>query len=67
VLKLTRAHPRTQGVIRVRWHPRINQIAVSTSAGRVKVLFDSELSVKGAKLCVARAPRKANALDAIGM
>ena len=37
-----------EGVIRVRWHPRINQIAVSTSAGKVKVsdsvLFCSDSS-----------------------
>jgi hypothetical protein len=56
-----------EGVIRVRWHARINQIAVSMSSGQVRVLFDDARSVRGAKLCVAKAPRKANVLDAVGV
>eukprot|EP00038_Savillea_parva_P010730 m.192365 g.192365 ORF g.192365 m.192365 type:complete len:745 (+) comp18623_c0_seq1:220-2454(+) len=56
-----------EGIIRIRWHPRINQIAVSMSTGQVRVLFDDTRSVRGAKMCVAKAPRKANVLDAIGI
>lgn len=56
-----------EGVIRIRWHVRINQIAVSLSSGQVRVLFDNVRSVRGATLCVAKAPRKANVLDAVGV
>jgi hypothetical protein len=54
------------GVIRIRWHMKINQICATTSDGRIKVLYDTRKSARGAKFCVAKAPRKANVLDAIG-
>eukprot|EP00042_Codosiga_hollandica_P054165 m.726596 g.726596 ORF g.726596 m.726596 type:complete len:709 (-) comp58859_c0_seq3:1749-3875(-) len=50
-------------VIRALWHPRLNQIMVSTSAGAVKVFFDAEKSFRGVKLSVAKAPRKPDPLD----
>jgi len=56
-----------EGVIRVRWHARINQIVASLSTGQIRVLFDEARSVNGAKLCVSKAPRKANVLDAVGL
>eukprot|EP00729_Bicosta_minor_P009901 gene9901-34908_t len=55
------------GLIRIRWHPKINQIAVSTANGKVVVLYDARKSARGAKFCVAKAPRKANVLDALGV
>eukprot|EP00041_Stephanoeca_diplocostata_P027213 m.746407 g.746407 ORF g.746407 m.746407 type:complete len:594 (+) comp23136_c0_seq6:186-1967(+) len=55
------------GVIRIKWHPRINQILCSLSKGHTKVLFDNDKSFRGAKFCVSKAPRKANALDAVGV
>jgi WD40 repeat protein len=55
------------GAIRIMWHQKINQIAVSTTDGKIKVLYDSKKSTRGAMFCIAKAPRKANALDALGM
>jgi len=43
------------------------QIALSMSDGTVKILYDNVTSVRGAKFCVTKAPRKANVLDAVGI
>ncbi|KAI8320167.1 WD40 repeat-like protein [Martensiomyces pterosporus] len=43
--------------IRVHWHPRINQIAATSTAGPVSVLYSPETSIGGAKLCATRRPR----------
>lgn len=50
-------------VIRLAWHPRINQILASTSLGEVKVLYSPTLSEKGATLAASRAPKQRRALD----
>ncbi|RKP06240.1 WD40-repeat-containing domain protein [Thamnocephalis sphaerospora] len=46
------------GVTKVLWHKRINQIIVGCSNGQVPVLYDPELSVKGAILCAGREPKR---------
>ncbi|RKP12191.1 WD40-repeat-containing domain protein, partial [Piptocephalis cylindrospora] len=47
------------GVIKVVWHPLINQIAMGMTDGSCRILYEpSHLSQKGAMLCAARAPRK---------
>lgn len=48
----------TSSVVRCLWHPRINQVACSTSDGNIKVFFDDDRSEKGAKLCVGRVKKK---------
>jgi WD40 repeat protein len=40
------------------WHPKLNQIACGMRSGVIKILYNSELSVKGALLCAARPVRK---------
>ena len=55
------------GIIRVKWQTRINQIACSTSDGKVKILYDEKKSQRGAKFCVSKAPRKADVLDSLGV
>jgi WD40 repeat protein len=47
----------TNSVVRTVWHSKINQIILSCADGSVRVLFDNELSVKGAKLCADKAVR----------
>jgi WD repeat-containing protein 70 len=44
-------------VLRTVWHTRLNQIILSCSDGSTRVLFDDDLSVKGAKLCADKIPR----------
>ncbi len=40
------------------WHPKLNQIACGLRSGAIKILYNPELSVKGALLCAARPVRK---------
>eukprot|EP00850_Spirogloea_muscicola_P000386 SM000001S04788 [mRNA] locus=s1:2312983:2316452:+ [translate_table: standard] len=58
-------HP-VHSVVRVAWHPRLNQIFVTTGdkkEGGTHILYDPALSERGALVCVARAPRKKSAVD----
>ncbi|PQQ17535.1 WD repeat-containing protein 70 [Prunus yedoensis var. nudiflora] len=51
----------TCSVVQCAWHPKLNQIfatAGDKSQGGTHVLYDPNLSEKGALVCVARAPRK---------
>jgi len=41
----------------ISWHPKINQLLVGTSAGKVHVFYDPRMSNKGALLSVIRKPR----------
>lgn len=45
-------------VTSVTWHSRLNQIFAGLSDGSVHALFSPELSTKGAKLVVEKAPKK---------
>jgi hypothetical protein len=44
-------------------HPKINQLLVSCSDGKVRVLFDPEMSYRGALLSVVKAPRRPDPFD----
>lgn len=50
-------------VIRVLWHPRINQILTGSSSGEVHVLYSPSRSTKGATLSLSRLPRQRRADD----
>ena len=52
-------------VIRALWHPKLNQIMVGCGDGVVRVLYDPEKSVNGAKLCVVRKKAKAKGVSFI--
>ncbi|RIB30186.1 WD40-repeat-containing domain protein [Gigaspora rosea] len=45
-------------VIRVLWHSRINQIVTGSADGLVHVFYDPAISVRGAKLCVVKEPKR---------
>jgi WD40 repeat protein len=49
--------------ISILWHPKINQLLVGCSDGKVRVLFDPEMSYHGALLSVVKAPRRADPFD----
>ncbi|BGP33973.1 hypothetical protein JCM10296v2_005788 [Rhodotorula toruloides] len=49
-------------VVRVLWHPRINQILTGSADGSIHVLYSPATAVKGVTLAVTRAP-KARAAD----
>ncbi|GAA5823064.1 hypothetical protein JCM11251_007472 [Rhodosporidiobolus azoricus] len=45
-------------VVRVAWHPKINQIVTASSSGSLHVLYSPTLSIKGALLSVTRPVRR---------
>ncbi|CAG8488482.1 2266_t:CDS:10 [Acaulospora morrowiae] len=58
-LEIVRTMSITQSsVIRVLWHSRINQVITGSADGSVHVFYDPNVSVRGAKLCVIREPKK---------
>mmetsp|Transcript_716 Transcript_716/g.1366 ORF Transcript_716/g.1366 Transcript_716/m.1366 type:complete len:542 (+) Transcript_716:1-1626(+) len=50
-------------VLGVSWHPKLNQIAFGTSNGTIQVLFDRNLSTKGAIIPSARTIRQSDGLS----
>lgn len=46
-------------VIRTIWHPKLNQMMIGSGDGVVRMYYDPNKSVKGAKLCVVRTKTKA--------
>ena len=52
-------------VIRALWHPKLNQIMVGCGDGVVRVYYDPDKSVNGAKLCVVRKKAKAKGVSFI--
>ncbi|ORY93643.1 WD40-repeat-containing domain protein [Syncephalastrum racemosum] len=46
-------------VVRVLWHPRINQIITGSQDGCVRVFYSPDYSDRGAKLCVVKEAKKA--------
>ncbi|KZT58448.1 WD40 repeat-like protein [Calocera cornea HHB12733] len=43
-----------RGVLRVVWHPKINQIVCGHADGTIRVLYSPTHSINGAKLCVPK-------------
>lgn len=52
-LPITNSH-----IIKVLWHPKLNQIFVGTGNGIVKGYYDENRSMRGAKLCIVKNYRK---------
>ncbi|XP_043288250.1 gastrulation defective protein 1 homolog [Venturia canescens] len=50
-------------VIKTLWHPKLNQIFVGCGNGIVKAYYDNRISLRGAKLCVAKTRRKNNHIE----
>ena len=50
--------PFSSSVIRCQWHPRLNQLFISSSDGNVTVYYDERLSDKGALICVGKVRKK---------
>ncbi|KAI8353169.1 WD40-repeat-containing domain protein [Mortierella sp. GBAus27b] len=58
-LEVVRTMSVTQSsVVKVLWHDKLNQIVAGNADGSVRVFYDPEVSVKGAKLCASKAPKK---------
>lgn len=57
-LQVLHVGPPTTSVTAVTWHARLNQVFTGLSNGTVVALFSPELSTKGAKLIIEKAPKK---------
>jgi hypothetical protein len=53
----------TGSVVSMDWSPKLNQIFVGTSTGKVHCLYDPVMSSKGIMLGLAKTPRKADPGD----
>ncbi|KAL1922023.1 uncharacterized protein VTP21DRAFT_10665 [Calcarisporiella thermophila] len=51
-------HITKSSVVKVLWHPGINQIVTGSADGSVHVFYDPSISVRGAKLCVVKEPKR---------
>ena len=54
-------------IVNVLWHPKLNQIVCGASDGSVRVLYNPQLSKKGALLSSSRSARTTNALELLLM
>jgi len=52
-------------VIKAAWHPKLNQIVVGSGDGVVRVYYDPERSVRGAKLCMVKKRTEAKQVNYI--
>mmetsp|Transcript_786 Transcript_786/g.1708 ORF Transcript_786/g.1708 Transcript_786/m.1708 type:complete len:557 (+) Transcript_786:874-2544(+) len=50
-------------VLGVQWHPKLNQIALGTSNGIIQVLYDRNLSTKGALIPTSKSVRQSDGLS----
>jgi hypothetical protein len=50
-------------VVRVLWHPKLQQVLCSTSSGPLRLLYDPLISKNGALLTAGRVPRKSDTSD----
>lgn len=52
-------------VIKVLWHPKLNQIFVGCGNGIIKCYYDHKRSLRGAKLCVVKTNRKQKQMEVV--
>ena len=52
--KITELEVGGSSVIRSSWHPKLNQIFLSTGDGHIKVFYDPEKSLRGITLCALK-------------
>ena len=50
-------------VIRALWHPKLNQMMVGSGDGVVRMYFDPDRSINGAKLCIVKTKTKAKTTE----
>eukprot|EP00938_MAST-03A_sp_MAST-3A-sp1_P002984 g2984.t1 len=55
---------KTESGVALCWHHTMNQIAVGTSEGRVKMLFSPDYSIKGVVMMASRRPKKRKVVSA---
>ena len=54
-------------IVKVLWHPKLNQIICGAASGEIRVVYDPEFSTKGVLLSSQRAVKQKNALERLLM
>ncbi|KRZ76177.1 WD repeat-containing protein 70 [Trichinella papuae] len=54
-----------EGVIRVAWHPRINQIFCGTTSGKIRIYYNPKISNRGALMCISKPIKRVRPTDAV--
>ncbi|KAH8280553.1 hypothetical protein KR018_009800 [Drosophila ironensis] len=54
-------------IIKTLWHPKLNQLFVSSGNGIIKCYYDEHRSIRGAKLCVVKTHRKRQQMEMVGV
>lgn len=54
-------------IVKVLWHPKLNQIICGAASGEIRVLYDPDFSTKGVLLSSQRAVKQKNALERLLM
>ncbi|KAK9361937.1 WD40-repeat-containing domain protein [Lipomyces starkeyi] len=57
ITRMTLDASKPSSVVKTKWHAKLDQILATTSTGDIHVLFSREMSVKGAKVVVEKAPK----------
>ena len=52
-------------VVKILWHPKLNQIIVGTGNGAMFVYYDEAVSVKGALLCASKGIRRSHGPEVV--
>lgn len=59
-IEVTNSH-----VIRMMWHPKLNQIFIGCGDGTIKVYYDNQRSLRGATLCAYKKRRKVKQVEVV--
>lgn len=54
-------------IVKLFWHPKLNQIFVSTGNGLIKCYYDDRRSLRGATLCASKIHRKAQQSEVVSI
>ncbi|KAH8318305.1 hypothetical protein KR074_002047 [Drosophila pseudoananassae] len=52
-------------IIKTLWHPKLNQLFVSSGNGIIKCFYDEQRSIRGAKLCIVKTHRKRQQMEMV--
>ncbi|KRX94021.1 WD repeat-containing protein 70 [Trichinella pseudospiralis] len=55
----------SKGVIRLAWHPRINQIFCGTTSGKIRIYYNPKISNRGALMCISKPIKRVRPTDAV--
>ncbi|KAK6635610.1 hypothetical protein RUM44_000864 [Polyplax serrata] len=52
-------------IVKLLWHPKLNQLFLGCGNGTIKIYYSDDLSVKGAKLCASKVKKKVKQIEVV--